>query len=151
MLFSRQTLRSAGSRAQPATRRVGPALPSRRQPPRQGPATPVRALGGSDAQDAVSLLSSVLTTGAVAYGAWLLMTQSQSPLPEQDNLDGPSEPCPTCGGSGYEACMCQRWSDGDAGCGTCSKTGYMRCRHCGGGGKAVPYLVKVQRSPPRQL
>lgn len=53
--------------------------------------------------------------------------------------------CPVCQGTGFEECMCTRWSDGDVGCSSCSKTGYMRCRGCGGGGKAVPLLVKVRR------
>lgn len=52
-------------------------------------------------------------------------------------------PCPSCGGRGFEPCMCTRWSDGDVGCGSCSKTGYMRCRSCGGGGKAVPIKATI--------
>jgi hypothetical protein len=48
-----------------------------------------------------------------------------------------------CNGRGYEPCMCTRWSDGDAGCNSCTHTGYMRCRSCGGGGTAVPIKVTI--------
>lgn len=52
-------------------------------------------------------------------------------------------PCATCGGRGVEACACTRWSDGDAGCSTCAHTGWAPCRHCRGGGNAVPIRVTL--------
>ena len=55
------------------------------------------------------------------------------------------QPCPRCNGSGYEECMCTRWSDGDSGCSSCSQTGYMKCRSCRGGGKAIPLLQAVRK------
>jgi hypothetical protein len=47
--------------------------------------------------------------------------------------------------------MCARWSDGDAGCGTCRNTGYMACRSCRGGGTAVPIKATIPvREQPRE-
>jgi hypothetical protein len=44
-----------------------------------------------------------------------------------------------------------RWSDGDAGCGTCRNTGYMACRSCRGGGTAVPIKATIPvREQPRE-
>lgn len=57
-------------------------------------------------------------------------------------------PCPSCNGSGYEPCLCNRWSDGDTGCNTCHHTGYMRCRSCGGGGRAIPIKATVSSRGP---
>jgi hypothetical protein len=76
-------------------------------------------------------------------------TQNQprplAPAPTSPKQEGGSEPCPQCQGSGYEECMCRRWSDGDVGCSTCSKTGYMACRSCRGGGTAVPILATQRK------
>jgi hypothetical protein len=64
----------------------------------------------------------------------------------QDRFDSSSSTaCPSCGGSGYEACMCTRWSDGDVGCNSCAQTGYTRCKSCGGNGKAVPRVIKIRK------
>ncbi len=67
----------------------------------------------------------------------------------RESLD--RRPCPACEGRGYEPCMCARWSDGDAGCGTCRNTGYMACRSCRGGGTAVPIKATIPvREQPRE-
>lgn len=93
--------------------------------------------------EAIGLVSQLATTAAVCGAAFMLLREQ--PLPEQDRLDSRSQPCPVCNGSGYEECLCSRWSDGDRGCNGCNATGYMRCRGCGGGGTAVPLLVKVRK------
>ncbi|KAG2448686.1 hypothetical protein HYH02_006043 [Chlamydomonas schloesseri] len=95
----------------------------------------------------VQTVSQVVTTCCVAAGAFMLLSgPSEASLPEQDRLDNRnSRPCPVCGGSGFEECLCSRWSDGDTGCNSCSKTGYMRCRGCGGGGTAVPLMVRARK------
>ena len=51
--------------------------------------------------------------------------------------------CPRCSGSGYEECICTRWSDNDVGCATCNGSSRMTCRSCGGGGTAVPATAKI--------
>ena len=49
----------------------------------------------------------------------------------------PPAGCATCGGTGKVACLCARWSDGDAGCQPCAGTGRSACRSCRGtGGRA---------------
>ncbi|GFR41914.1 hypothetical protein Agub_g2706 [Astrephomene gubernaculifera] len=116
-------------------------IPARRVSSRRGPRC--QALGPD--LDAIGAVSQVLTTGAVCVGAFMLLNRPEQ-LPEQDRLDSRNaKPCPVCGGSGFEACLCTRWSDGDVGCNSCSKTGYMRCRGCGGGGTAVPLMVRVKK------
>jgi len=126
----------------------GPALPARRTCQRQGRTRlAVMNFGTSDPMESVRVVSqiaSTLTVGAV--GLWLLHKELQL---EQDRVESPfKEPCPSCGGSGYERCACTRWSDGDVGCSSCSRTGYTRCRSCGGGGTAVPIKVSIPKRDP---
>lgn len=97
-----------------------------------------------DANAAAAAVGQIATMAALAAGAFMLLNQ-QDMAPEQNRQHRNAEPCPVCQGTGYEECMCTRWSDGDVGCSSCSKTGYMRCRGCGGGGRAVPLLVKVRK------
>lgn len=94
----------------------------------------------SGAQAVPAIVASV----AACIGVVLLR---QNLVPEQDRFQG-REPCPTCGGTGYEACFCSKWSDGDVGCNTCGYTGYMKCRSCGGGGTAVPVPITVREDRP---
>ncbi|PNH11903.1 hypothetical protein TSOC_001191 [Tetrabaena socialis] len=118
------------------------ATPSRRRTGRSAIVQPAQAFFGEpSAMDAISAVSQIATTSALCVGAFMLLGRANGP--SQDHLN--SEPCPVCHGSGFEACLCSRWSDGDAGCSSCSKTGYMRCRGCGGGGIATPLAVKVRK------
>ncbi|KAG2483883.1 hypothetical protein HYH03_017277 [Edaphochlamys debaryana] len=133
---------AAASAASTSGRSSLVATPLRRNSARRGRIATAAFSGGE--MDTISTISQLATTSALAVGAFMLLNQPTR-LPEQDRLDHNSEPCPVCHGSGYEECLCSRWSDGDAGCGSCSKTGYMRCRGCGGGGKAVPLMVRVPR------
>lgn len=132
--------RSAAAAAAPVARRSA----ARPLLQRRGPSVATAA-----GVDAISTISQAATLATLAYGAYMVL--SQDPFPEQDASYEQREPCPTCGGSGYEACLCTRWSDGDVGCSSCSKTGYMRCRNCGGGGTARPLLVKVRKSEDPRL
>jgi hypothetical protein len=92
--------------------------------------------------------------GATSRGAQRVRPQparrpSRVPIcsPLQDHVAqearSQEQPCPSCLGSGLQPCMCLRWSDGDRGCSTCNHTGYMRCRSCGGGGRAVPIKASL--------
>lgn len=104
----------------------------------------VRAgLGGLGSGDAVGLARAVGTVAAaVAAGLWL-----RDEMQQQERLarESPTRrTCPTCEGRGYEPCACTRWSDGDAGCRSCSNSGYSQCRSCGGGGTAVPIKVTIR-------
>lgn len=116
------------------------------QRPRRRVLQPVSALGPLDTVGAANVISQVVTTAAVAVGAWYLLGRENAYL-EQDKLDQSksSQPCPRCDGAGYEPCLCSRWSDGDAGCRTCRGTGYMPCRACRGGGTAIPLLASVRK------
>lgn len=92
-------------------------------------------------QSAGSLVGSVVLAGVAAY-----VLSKQMDAAEQDQLQTTSRrPCPNCSGSGYEACHCTRWSDGDVGCSSCGRSGMMKCRSCGGGGTAVPIKVTVRK------
>lgn len=93
---------------------------------------------------AVKILSVLFTSASVALGALIL---GQQLMLEQDQMER-REPCPACGGTGYEPCMCTRWSDNDVGCGGCGNTGYTKCSKCGGGGTAVPIPVSIRRDSP---
>lgn len=152
-----QAIRNSGSSTTrcPCT---GPVLsslisPRRRQSQHRAPPIGRDRLAPSAAlpsPDTVSAISQVLTSTAVALGAWYLLDNKASTFLEQDKIDRMrSEPCPRCDGRGYERCVCSRWSDGDeSGCSSCAKTGYMRCRSCGGGGTAVPLLATVPKHSP---
>jgi len=88
-------------------------------------------------------LGGLLTTVVLAGAAAWLISQPESPQEEV------GEACPRCSGRGFEPCMCQKWSDGDqSGCSSCSRSGYMRCRSCGGGGRAVrqPVTIRAESS-----
>jgi hypothetical protein len=67
--------------------------------------------------------------------------------PQEKSIDASQQQreCPTCEGRGVEVCACTRWSDGDAGCASCQRTGMMACRSCGGGGVARPIKVAIRR------
>ena len=56
--------------------------------------------------------------------------------------------CPRCEGTGKEACICNRWSDGDTGCQSCNYTGRTQCKACRGGGTAVPIAVAIRKDDP---
>lgn len=88
-----------------------------------------------------SLVFSTLAAGVAAY-----YFSRQMDIAGEDHLQATARrPCPTCSGSGYEACHCTRWSDGDVGCSSCGRSGMMKCRSCGGGGTAVPIKVTVRK------
>lgn len=91
-----------------------------------------------------SLTNIVVTTVVAGAAAWYLAGRESEWQEEQEA--GEREACPSCGGSGVEECMCTRWSDGDVGCTTCNKTGYMKCRSCRGGGTAVPIKVSIRKT-----
>jgi hypothetical protein len=104
----------------------------------------------SDSAETVKAASQILSTCAIAFGAWSLLREGAVEQEEGDQRFS-SQPCPRCNGTRYEPCACNRWSDQDSsGCATCSKTGYMPCRSCRGGGTAVPILSTVRREVPRQ-
>eukprot|EP00878_Enallax_costatus_P000343 GHUV01000424.1.p1 GENE.GHUV01000424.1~~GHUV01000424.1.p1 ORF type:complete len:143 (+),score=22.98 GHUV01000424.1:257-685(+) len=97
--------------------------------------------GDVRAEGAGSLVLSTLAAGVAAY----YLSKHMDSV-EQDQLQTTSRrPCPTCSGSGYEACHCTRWSDGDVGCSSCGRSGVMKCRSCGGGGTAVPIKVTIRK------
>lgn len=119
-------------------RPVLPARPSRKS-------APVSALG---TVDTIRLVSQIATSVSLAVGAWWF---SREAMLEQDRFDNSQQQaCPRCDGTGFEACMCSRWSDSDIGCSTCSRSGYMRCRSCGGGGTAVPIKVAIRKDGTQQ-
>lgn len=104
-------------------------------PARRLSAAPVAALG---------LVSQLVTVVGVTAGAAWLLTRVD-PLLEQETRNR-KEACPTCEGTGYETCVCKRWNDDDdTGCSSCRKTGFMKCRSCGGGGTAVPIYVPIRK------
>lgn len=96
---------------------------------------PVQALGG---MEAVQLASGLISTGLLGAIAWTIMQQPEAQVEDQETS------CPRCAGSGYEPCVCRKWSDSDVGCGGCSQSGYMRCRSCGGRGKAIRMLNPIK-------
>lgn len=83
-------------------------------------------------------ISNIVSATVFALGALWISRNSE------DTQERGSDPeCPTCEGTGMTNCICQRWSDGDVGCGACNGTGRCVCPTCGGGGKGVPVYVKV--------
>jgi len=88
-------------------------------------------------QSIASLVPSITVfIGLVLLGQQLL-------APEQNQGIENRDVCPRCHGTGFEPCLCTRWSDGDVGCPSCHQTGWMKCKACGGGGKAVPLSVYI--------
>jgi hypothetical protein len=83
----------------------------------------------------------VVTAGLVAGGVLL---KSFLDWEERQREQSDYNRCPTCNGRGRVPCFCQRWSDGDVGCSTCSGTGEMQCNSCGGGGTGVPIALKIR-------
>lgn len=101
---------------------------------------PVQAFGSG--MEAVQLASGLISTGLIAAITWTMFSQPEAQVEDQDA-------CPRCHGSGYEPCVCTKWSNNtDVGCGGCNQSGYMKCRSCGGRGKAIPLLrtVKAEES-----
>ncbi|GBF90141.1 hypothetical protein Rsub_03274 [Raphidocelis subcapitata] len=123
--------------------RPAAACPSRRraaalrvQPPR------AFSVGAASSPDPSGLLSLALSASALFGGLLLLQKLAAEERLEQQRA---ARPCPSCQGRGVEPCVCNRWSDGDAGCASCNRTGLMRCRSCGGGGTAVPIKATLTR------
>lgn len=105
-------------------------------PQQQRVSTRTQALG-------VSITTQIVTTALIA-GAWYLSQQQQDV--EQERLEASDRPCPSCGGSGVTPCFCTKWSDGDVGCSSCSRSGWTKCKSCGGGGLAVPIKVSIRKN-----
>lgn len=104
--------------------------------------TRVSAFAGADPstlEAGFSALTGLVTTAAFIGLAYATLRET-GPQAEQGGYEE-REACPRCNGSGYEPCMCTRWSNDNMGCSSCRKTSYMRCRACGGGGK--PRLAHV--------
>lgn len=151
MQYTASAPAQAGSSSQratatPALQHVSTTLPLRARRTRR-PVVVTSSLGGMSGADGVRLASQLVSTVAIAVGAWILTNQMSA----QENHPENGRPCPSCGGSGYEPCICQRWSDKDVGCRSCSKTGYMQCRACGGGGTAVPIAVAIRKHDVRPM
>jgi len=135
---------AAGNGGASPLRSPGAAPPARRRG-----AGRARVVASSFSPDAllsgVHTASTVLSAGLIATGAWMLSRQLS--VEQDQQQQNRSEACPRCNGSGYEPCLCARWSDGDVGCSTCNRTGYQSCRACGGGGMAVPLLRRAEKLP----
>ncbi|KAF5741167.1 hypothetical protein HS088_TW10G00162 [Tripterygium wilfordii] len=69
---------------------------------------------------------------------------------DQKPMAGQFPRCPSCNGTGRVTCLCNRWSDGDAGCGTCAGSGRMSCNSCGGSGTGRPLPVRLSVRPPNR-
>ncbi|BDA50138.1 hypothetical protein COCOBI_15-2660 [Coccomyxa sp. Obi] len=96
--------------------------------------------GLSSGSSAGYLLTQAVTLTTIGLAAWFsarLLDQAPGQSEEE------TTECPRCMGSGYEECVCTRWSDNDAGCATCNGSSRMVCRSCGGGGTAVPATAKI--------
>ncbi|KAG6585227.1 hypothetical protein SDJN02_16829, partial [Cucurbita argyrosperma subsp. argyrosperma] len=88
-------------------------------------------------------LSQIATGLSVLAGAVVVKS-----VIEQKPMARPMPRCATCNGSGRVTCLCVRWSDGDVGCRSCSGSGRMSCRSCGGGGRGRPITVQLSASQP---
>ncbi|GJP30687.1 hypothetical protein CLOM_g4541 [Closterium sp. NIES-68] len=75
-----------------------------------------------------------LAAGAIAMKSMMDHEASMAP---------PMNPCATCHGTRKIPCMCNKWSDGDVGCGTCNGSGRMLCSSCGGSGKGRPAQARI--------
>ncbi|BBN16276.1 hypothetical protein MPTK1_7g04940 [Marchantia polymorpha subsp. ruderalis] len=78
----------------------------------------------------------------VIAGAWAI--KSIMDAENEKPMAGGYSRCPTCNGSRRVPCLCNRWSDKDVGCSTCSGSGQMRCNSCGGSGTGRPLPVQIQ-------
>jgi len=96
------------------------------------------AVGGSVSHDAIPLLNYIgAAVGVALVARELTKEKADARSDETDN-------CPKCGGSGFEECLCSRWSDDDCGCNTCHGSGRMTCYGCRGGGKRSPVLLDIR-------
>lgn len=132
--------------------------PARRSAGRSARTRPVQAVAAMplalayDGDSSYQALSQMASGVGLAIGAAWVGWEMLRDQGESDSQHGRQE-CPTCGGTGMVECMCNRWSDGDKGCGACRGSGMMTCQACGGGGTAVPITAKLYKSqgqPPRQ-
>eukprot|EP00891_Asterochloris_glomerata_P009456 jgi/Astpho2/9456/Aster-01714 len=90
------------------------------------------AAPSSDPVGSIRGLINMASAAALIVAAWWYLSTAQPSRSERQ------QECPKCGGTGFVECFCSRWSDNDAGCGSCRGTGRMVCNACGGGGTAVP-------------
>lgn len=81
---------------------------------------------------------------SVLAGAWAI--KSILDAEDQKPMSGGYPPCSTCNGTRRVPCLCQRWSDHDVGCSTCSGSGMMKCSSCGGSGTGRPLAVQIRAS-----
>ncbi|CAK9312443.1 unnamed protein product [Citrullus colocynthis] len=84
-------------------------------------------------------LSQLATGLSVLAGAVVVKSVIEQKLPTAGTMPR----CSTCNGSGRVTCLCARWSDGDVGCRSCSGSGRMSCRSCGGGGRGRPITLQL--------
>lgn len=139
---SASSLSAAASTSSRAIVRACPAPLRRNRPSHQPRGAVVAQMGGFEAAQ----LGSQLVGTAIAVGGACVLFSGSRALPEDSNESQmPARECPVCSGSGYEPCTCTKWSKDGQGCNGCHKTGMMRCRGCGGGGRATPIyaLIKV--------
>ncbi|KAG0454998.1 hypothetical protein HPP92_024290 [Vanilla planifolia] len=80
--------------------------------------------------------------GALA-GAVLAKADERLWTPPMAGFGGWRPLCPRCCGTGRVECLCARWSDGDAGCRSCSGSGRMPCSSCRGSGTGRPAPVRL--------
>ncbi|XP_071716479.1 uncharacterized protein [Rutidosis leptorrhynchoides] len=96
------------------------------------------------------LVITQLATGIsmIAGAALLKSVMDQNPMmgPGSDRIPK----CSRCNGTGRVSCLCNRWSDGDRGCGTCAGSGRMVCSSCGGTGTGRPLPVQISVRPPNR-
>eukprot|EP00210_Caulerpa_lentillifera_P001752 g1682.t1 len=90
----------------------------------------------------VHSISTLLSSFSVVLSA-LIIAKHLLAL-EQNQVEN-RQSCARCNGTGLEPCLCTRWSDRDFGCPSCNHTGLMKCKACGGGGKAVPLAVFLDK------
>jgi len=125
------SLPARGPRAPAAPAARGGLAPAPRLPGRRSVAARSALLGAASLQG-VFVNSSL---AVMAYFVFQELLGDRSPKSGRE--------CPSCQGTGVEACFCTRWSDGDNGCSSCNMTGKMPCRACRGGGTAVPIALEI--------
>lgn len=102
------------------------------------------AFGAAAGMDAgsVSGLSHIASAVGIALGA--LWVTRELALEKDQSRDTESQTeCPTCNGTGFTDCFCQRWSDNDVGCSSCRGSGKMVCNSCGGSGTGRPITANL--------